>query len=380
MIQMATIPSLLALLSILGCGAGELSSGNIASPEQAPAIEQTNLKEASKPEFSPKAVANVTEHDFGYCELGAPGEHVFLVRNEGAAPLTLRPGPSSCVCTVGDVVDGQIPPGGTGRVKLSWNANSRQLGPFAQSAAVLTNDPQRQSIEFAIVGMIYADVAANCSEIDFDTYERGQARSFELLVYTQLWDQFRVTKAVTIPETLGCEIASAKTEEVGEKGVKGCARIRVHAPASLEKGHFQGSLRVHATGLLDGQPVERMISLPITGRARVGLTISGPKWNKSGLEFGRIRQGIGAKTALIVKAYGEDTIDIESIAVEPQWIRVTHEPVRPNGKDVGLARFVVEIPEDAPLCNHMTPRCAELRIRIKDLPEVVAQLEFAVTE
>src|SRR5687768_16036312 len=66
------------------------------------------------PSELPKAVVLETEFDFGVYDVDQTGEHEFVVRNEGQAELVLRPGSSSCKCTLIDLPQGVIPPGGEG--------------------------------------------------------------------------------------------------------------------------------------------------------------------------------------------------------------------------------------------------------------------------
>jgi hypothetical protein len=48
----------------------------------------------------PHAEALETVHDFGSANPQFTGEHEFVIRNTGNAPLTLKRGPKSCKCTL----------------------------------------------------------------------------------------------------------------------------------------------------------------------------------------------------------------------------------------------------------------------------------------
>jgi len=84
-----------------------------------------------EPAAAPKAVvAGGQVHDFGVMEADAVGSHVFVLRNEGNAPLEVRQGDATCKCTVGligtksDKEKGEqyveIPPGESTQVTLEW--------------------------------------------------------------------------------------------------------------------------------------------------------------------------------------------------------------------------------------------------------------------
>ena len=60
----------------------------------------------------PKAEVDEVTHDFGTMQRGAMGSHEFTITNTGDAPLLLDVGPTSCKCTLGEVADGPLSPGG----------------------------------------------------------------------------------------------------------------------------------------------------------------------------------------------------------------------------------------------------------------------------
>src|SRR5688572_22921904 len=80
---------------------------------------------------TPQAVTDETEFDFGVMDPLTMGSHVFVIRNAGDAPLRLQAGPTSCKCTLSNVAQNEIPPGGSGEVRLEWNSG-RKLPHFQQ--------------------------------------------------------------------------------------------------------------------------------------------------------------------------------------------------------------------------------------------------------
>src|SRR3990167_1120154 len=67
----------------------------------------------------PKLVIDQTEHQFGAVDPMMKVEHVYVVRNEGSAPLELTPGPTTCKCTLSDLPDRKVLPGKQGRIVVS---------------------------------------------------------------------------------------------------------------------------------------------------------------------------------------------------------------------------------------------------------------------
>src|SRR5262245_20541071 len=59
----------------------------------------------------PKTVIDRTEFDFGRMEVGDEESHEFTIRNEGEAPLVLKKGPTTCLCTISDIPNNTVEPG-----------------------------------------------------------------------------------------------------------------------------------------------------------------------------------------------------------------------------------------------------------------------------
>src|SRR5262245_45002377 len=65
----------------------------------------------------PKTVVDRTEFDFGRMEVGDAQSHEFTIRNEGEAPLILKKGPTTCLCTISDIPNNRVDPGKSATVK-----------------------------------------------------------------------------------------------------------------------------------------------------------------------------------------------------------------------------------------------------------------------
>src|SRR6267154_1601290 len=104
--------------------------------------------------IGPKAsVVNGERHDFGTMDRHGQGQHKFVVRNDGDAPLTLHAGKTSCQCTSFAVVEGTVQPGQTTNVVLEW-APKRAEAQFEQTADLETNQPNRPTIVLTIKGRL----------------------------------------------------------------------------------------------------------------------------------------------------------------------------------------------------------------------------------
>ena len=95
----------------------------------------------SKTGPQPKAVTDETEYDFGVMKQGSKGRHVFVIRNEGKAPLEMvaLKKDMTCQCTVGELGKEGLRPGESTDVTLSWTIKSPNPN-YQHHAIVRTND------------------------------------------------------------------------------------------------------------------------------------------------------------------------------------------------------------------------------------------------
>ena len=149
----------------------------------------SHLLGETKPQ--PRAIAGEVEHNFGVMDPLTMGEHKFVIRNTGEAPLELNIGPTTCKCTVSGLSSNRVEPGEFASVKLEWNSGRKDL-EFAQAATVYTNDPRKKSIEFTVTGKVRMLIGADVAQIDLPAQNPDNSAVAEFLVYSQIWDEFEI--------------------------------------------------------------------------------------------------------------------------------------------------------------------------------------------
>lgn len=302
----------------------------------------------------PKAVADVTTHDFGVLEPGESCDYDFTIRNEGEAPLLLERGGTSCTCTMSDLPQKEIPPGYAVKVNVSSKVELKE-GPFANTARIFTNDPDRPAIEFTVQGKVLTILAAD--QPNTATYAlRGEAPPpQEVLVYSAAWDSFQITDVQSsLPETTW-------TIEPADKGaLKGLdARsgyfLTVQMPPQTKSGYHNLGIDLKASPASRPE-LEKSLHVGFVHHVKTGYSLSGDKlrWFDRTVEMGRAREGDGKTEALALTVRDPKELKVEKIESNPPFLKASLEPLGRSRKGVQLFRIKLEIPPDAPPCNFAT--------------------------
>jgi hypothetical protein len=137
-------PSLLAICTIVltsaACTeqksdkvpAGQLSAKMINNPRSADGIDPADLKDIPVLYFAD------TTHDFGLMGDGERGEHEFIFENKGKSPLIIAGATSTCGCTIPEFSREPIPPGGNGKLKVTFSSAGKQ-GHVMKAISVSSN-------------------------------------------------------------------------------------------------------------------------------------------------------------------------------------------------------------------------------------------------
>ncbi|MGZ5219288.1 MAG: DUF1573 domain-containing protein [Chitinophagaceae bacterium] len=97
---------------------------------------------------------NTDKHDFGKIKQGVPVTYFFEIKNNGDKPIVVENASASCGCTVPEKPEKPIAPGGTGKLKVQYNAAT--LGPFKKDVFIkLAGIEQPKTVQ--IVGEVIVE-------------------------------------------------------------------------------------------------------------------------------------------------------------------------------------------------------------------------------
>ncbi|MBI2481793.1 MAG: DUF1573 domain-containing protein [Planctomycetia bacterium] len=154
-------------------------------------LPQPKPPTATSPEAQPKAVAAEIAHDFGIMNPLTMGRHAFVIRNAGKGSLVLRKGPTTCKCTLSNLSRGEIGPGEEGVVVLDWNSGRDLL--YSHEATIYSNDPNQDELHFRVTGKVRQRLGAVPPTVSFGGIAPDSAGKVDVILYSQVWDDFDVT-------------------------------------------------------------------------------------------------------------------------------------------------------------------------------------------
>ena len=345
----------------------------------------------TSPVAAAKIVVENRERDLGIIDSVERLTQIFWVRNEGTAPLKLDRGPTSCKCTMSDLPAKPIPPGVRAEVRVASKVSDKR-GPFSLSATVLTNDPATPSVTFKVQGSIRSRVALDPPRIVFSGIKPGESFSAHATVYSELWNEFRISAVKSSLRGLTWRITPATREKISTLGARCAYDVAVTLPADLVHHNCTESLDMILTAV-DNPSAEKAekakkggsaesLKLEIVAQTIESVVISGDKLLFGEyVQFGKLRRGEGAREVLVMKINDEHRrLAVRKIVTDPAFLHVKVEPFSSASAKVGLYRIELEIPQDAPVCAYLVGRHAKIKIET-DHPRaksIELEAEFAV--
>ena len=85
------------------------------------------------------------EHNFGTVEVGTKVEYDFYFTNVGDVPLVIRDASSTCGCTIPEVPKAPTPPGGRGKVKVTFDSTGK-IGMQDKHVTIVANTYPKNTV------------------------------------------------------------------------------------------------------------------------------------------------------------------------------------------------------------------------------------------
>ena len=316
----------------------------------------------------PQVEAAETTHHFGSVGSGEKGQHAFVIRNRGTAPLVLTRGATSCTCTVsdlgpstdsGDETAGEktVAPGGETTVSIQWTGKGVG-GPFRQQATVLTNDPRRPEIAFVIEGTVVPTWKAVPDLITLPKLSTKSDALVTTTIFTFGDEPPQVESLAAIDDrtknffTVSSMPLSA-AEIAQEPEATGGFTVSVAVKPGLPIGPLRQTVR-----MVFRIPEEITAEIPLEGSVAGDISFAGQKWDaaRQRIILGQVSSRAGLSTTLFITARGPNRESVKPVIEEvvPESLVVEVGAAEPIGTGaVVRIPLTVVIPPGSPTANHL---------------------------
>jgi hypothetical protein len=307
----------------------------------------------------PRAEVLERDHDFGVMNPLTMGRHEFVIRNAGTAPLTLRIGPTTCKCTLAGLEKKRLAPGEQTTIGLEWNSGRDYH--FEHSGTVFTSDPDQRSIELRIRGRVIAELLADVTQIVIPPMAPESSATSDVLVYSQVFDQFEITDVECHLEGTAWQIVPFDSAAAPELAAKAVQCLRLTVSGDRPTGDFTGTLRMTAS--VPAENSRRHLDLPLHGSVLERMELIGGNVDPFGnIDLGSLQHGSGKRVRLQVKVRdSQPQIDNAKITVFPEFLQARLTPHH-SSTGRGLYELVIEVPPTAPVCQYRGHPRAEVRV------------------
>jgi hypothetical protein len=278
--------------------------------------------------------------------LGETGQHDFVIRNTGAAPLKLAKGPTQCKCTLTGLKEQDLAPGGEAKIHLEWTPKS--LGPFNQSATIWTNDPEHAEISLSVEGEMMSEIVTEPeNNWVLGTIQTGQENQFTGAIYSAIYNEFEITGIETSTDRLTVTSQPLTDQEKSEHQALSGYRLR----GSIRATDTAGPIRETVTVLtnLEKHP---QFEFQVTGNQSGPVLVIAPGWYAGShlLQLGIIdaQQGKTQKLTLMVEPF-DGQLELTEIKATPSFVKVSLQPEE-NAGNARRRRYslTLEIPPGIP--------------------------------
>lgn len=379
---------LLMTLAVAGCG------GNKPPAEPTPEKPVEHSQDPNRPVISkkgpyPKVITTETEFDFGVLEVNQQGKHEFVIRNEGEADLVVKKGPTSCKCTLSEVAEKPIPPGGEAKVELTWKPTPG-MEQIRQTADIYTNDPKRPTVSLVISGKLQERLRILPSGVwPVNDIVEGTPSTMTGYIVSSVVDDFEITEIDTGSPLITVEKTPIDDATRKDHAAKTGYQIKVNVAPNVPVGGFSYPMKIvtNVMGRDDKGELKVPIeyTLNVVGKRAGPLRIVGPEYREhfAALGLGTFDSKKGKKATLkvFVQRAPEEGFQFTDLKVSPSDLKVSLEPdPKVTSRAAKGYLLTVEYPAGAPRANHRqdekNPGVIEAKTNHPDAPDLRIEVFF----
>ncbi len=364
-------------------GSGEGTLAHEPTPPESPLLDA----KSADLNRQPKVVVQTDSFDFGTMDAGSTATHNFVIANQGNADLALIKGPTTCKCAMANLERAEVHPGESTKVTLEWKAKGF-LGPYKQTATVMTNDTARPSVTLTISGRIVSTVKTVPDELVFNSMTAGESVSGTVAMYGCVSEPLKITGHEFVePGTarvFDVKCVPMKPEEVAkDKDAKSGVSVEVTLKPGLPIGPFKQKIRLKTN--LAATP---SVDLSVKGSIVSDVAVAGAQWDETYglLQIGSVSSRDEVSRTLIVIARGphRSQVKLRVAEVWPSLLKVEIGPTTVSSAGHVLQTpVVIRIPKRSPPAVYLgteTSKCGRILLEtgLPQAPQLLIRVQFAV--
>jgi hypothetical protein len=380
----------LALALGVGCivAAAWLGSQPPKKEQPAPVAKTEPIPEGVVgPEISPtgphpKAVAPETEHDFGVGMSDSDGQHTFIIRNEGEAPLVLlaHDKDRTCSCTGAKLAgDKPVLPGEETEVVLSWHIGSN-ANLFNHSAKIRTNDPANKVITLSVKGDIEKRYQFDPAMPfwDLGVIETETEVTSSKMIYTRAADHFEIIGPKTLHPRFKLTWEPLGEDDLASLGGRSGYRLNLVADVA----GFTGTLNESFDLQTEAHGDRAITTIPLRVRKSNSMEFMArnfdPKTNR--LAIGEFTANEGKTVEISVYARLDGEVNVVSAKSTHGAVKVSWEEDEKFQSKAGKTRrylLKIEVPPAPPVSRRGDEaETVELQFNRPDIGTMILLVEY----
>ena len=182
-----------------------------------------------------KIVCAEPTFNFGEMESSKDVEHTFILKNEGDLSLEIRQVRPSCGCTVANISQKTIPPGGQAEVTTRLSLRGRQ-GAQHKTISVESNDPKQPTLVLALEGIAVEEMRVQPNQLFFGRITTDSTVTGAVEITVQSTNVVKVTRTSSNTSNL-----TATTESSPDGKL---IRVLIGTQPPLTRGTLRGNVHI----------------------------------------------------------------------------------------------------------------------------------------
>lgn len=281
----------------------------------------------SAAESAPDIHFDELEHDFGKINQNEKHTHVFKFRNMGDATLKIEKVKTSCGCTATSVSGDEIPPKGTGELKVQFSSGAFE-DEVTKTVYVHSNDPDEAITKLKIKARIHTVISVKPRMIYFGRIDKGQSATKDARIYINE-EGVKITGVESTSEYLSAkvlnpdwvqdnDVATAGSENEAEK----YSILQVKLSPNAKVGRFSDRIKI-STDSPKKPFLYVSVQAEVLGEVRL---------KPQTLSFGSVPKGSTAIRKITITKIKEKTLKITKVECSEKWLSTELSEVEKGAK------------------------------------------------